>query len=210
MANTYTPKLNLAKPAHGDVDWHIPVNENWDIIDSELGTLTENIEVGETEITFDKKVVANEVVVNEVVVNEINVDNITSTNVMLIPSGIKRKEYSTTGSPGTFGTFTVPSQYVTGSCLGFKGSGSLSGSYSVYPKLILSIKVNTVLVKSYSTRVNEQGYGSFNFDDYISVKGNDVVSVELSVLFSYYSASCSITFYGDDTLPFTVPHPTWS
>jgi hypothetical protein len=206
MANTYTPKLNLAKPANGDVDWHIPVNENWDKIDSELGTLSENIEVGESEITFDKKVVAN-----EVVVNEINVDNITSTNVMLIPSGIKRKEYSTTGSPGTFGTFTVPSQYVTGSCLGFKGSGSLSGSYSVYPMLILSIKVNTVLVKSYSTRVNEQGYGSFNFDDYISVKGNDVVSVELSVLYgSYYSASCSITFYGDDTFPFTVPHPTWS
>jgi len=29
MASTYTPKLNLAKPAHGDVDWHIPINENW-------------------------------------------------------------------------------------------------------------------------------------------------------------------------------------
>jgi hypothetical protein len=36
MASTYTPKLNLAKPAHGDVDWHIPVNENWDKIDTEL------------------------------------------------------------------------------------------------------------------------------------------------------------------------------
>ena len=206
MAITYTTKLNLAKPAHGDVNWHMPNNENWDIIDSELGTLTENIEVGETEITFDKKVIAN-----EVVVNEINVDNITSTNVMLIPSGTKRKEYSATGSPGTFGTFTIPSQYVTGSRIGFKGSGSLSGSYSVYPLLILSIKVNTVLVKSYSTRVNEQGYGSFSFDDYISVKGNDVVSVELIVGWgSYYSASCNITFYGDDIPPFTVPHPTWS
>ena len=36
MASTYTPKLNLAKPAHGDVDWHIPINENWDKIDTEL------------------------------------------------------------------------------------------------------------------------------------------------------------------------------
>ena len=36
MANTDTPKLNLAKPAHGDVDWHIPVNGNWDKIDTEL------------------------------------------------------------------------------------------------------------------------------------------------------------------------------
>ena len=36
MANTYTPKLGLAKPAHGDVNWHIPINENWDKIDTEL------------------------------------------------------------------------------------------------------------------------------------------------------------------------------
>jgi hypothetical protein len=36
MAITYTPKLGLAKPAHGDVDWHIPVNGNWDKIDTEL------------------------------------------------------------------------------------------------------------------------------------------------------------------------------
>lgn len=36
MASTYTPKLNLAKPAQGDVDWHIPVNGNWDKIDTEL------------------------------------------------------------------------------------------------------------------------------------------------------------------------------
>ena len=36
MANIYTPKLNLAKPAHGDVNWHIPNNGNWDKIDTEL------------------------------------------------------------------------------------------------------------------------------------------------------------------------------
>jgi microcystin-dependent protein len=36
MANTYTPNLNLAKPAHGDVNWHIPINENWDKIDSAM------------------------------------------------------------------------------------------------------------------------------------------------------------------------------
>jgi hypothetical protein len=36
MASTYTPKLNLAKPAHGDVNWHIPINGNWDKIDTEL------------------------------------------------------------------------------------------------------------------------------------------------------------------------------
>ena len=36
MASTYTTKLGLAKPAHGDVNWHIPINENWDKIDTEL------------------------------------------------------------------------------------------------------------------------------------------------------------------------------
>ena len=36
MANTYTTNYNLAKPAHGDVDWHIPINENWDKIDTTM------------------------------------------------------------------------------------------------------------------------------------------------------------------------------
>jgi hypothetical protein len=36
MVNTYTPKLNLAKPAHGDVNWHTPINENFDILDTEV------------------------------------------------------------------------------------------------------------------------------------------------------------------------------
>ena len=36
MANTYTTNYNLAKPAHGDVDWHIPINGNFDIIDTTM------------------------------------------------------------------------------------------------------------------------------------------------------------------------------
>jgi microcystin-dependent protein len=36
MASTYTTNYNLAKPAHGDVDWHIPINGNWDKIDSSM------------------------------------------------------------------------------------------------------------------------------------------------------------------------------
>ena len=56
MANTYTPKLNLAKPAHGDVDWHIPVNENWDKLDSKLGPLYENITGDTTKLTVKKDI----------------------------------------------------------------------------------------------------------------------------------------------------------
>ena len=51
MANTYTPKLNLAKPAHGDVDWHIPVNGNWDKIDTELDKA---LKISGTTIDADK------------------------------------------------------------------------------------------------------------------------------------------------------------
>jgi len=51
MANTYTEKLGLAKPAHGDVDWHIPVNENWDKIDTELDKA---LKISGTEIDADK------------------------------------------------------------------------------------------------------------------------------------------------------------
>ena len=51
MANTYTEKLGLAKPAHGDVDWHIPVNENWDKIDTELDKA---LKISGTTIDADK------------------------------------------------------------------------------------------------------------------------------------------------------------
>ena len=51
MANTYTPKLNLAKPAHGDVNWHIPINGNWDKIDTELDKA---LKISGTTIDADK------------------------------------------------------------------------------------------------------------------------------------------------------------
>lgn len=31
-----TESLELNKPAEGDIDWHTPLNENWDILDSWL------------------------------------------------------------------------------------------------------------------------------------------------------------------------------
>ena len=36
MANAYTTNYNLAKPANGDVDWHIPINGNFDTIDTTM------------------------------------------------------------------------------------------------------------------------------------------------------------------------------
>jgi len=51
MVNTYTEKLGLAKPANGDVDWHIPVNGNWDKIDTELDKA---LKISGTTIDADK------------------------------------------------------------------------------------------------------------------------------------------------------------
>jgi len=36
MASTYTTNYNLAKPAHGDINWHIPINGNFDTIDTTM------------------------------------------------------------------------------------------------------------------------------------------------------------------------------
>jgi len=60
MVNTYTEKLGLAKPANGDVDWHIPINENWDDIDSKLGPLYEDITDSATEIKVTKNINMNQ------------------------------------------------------------------------------------------------------------------------------------------------------
>ena len=54
MANTYTPKLNLAKPAHGDVNWHIPINENWDKIDTKVDSAAKTALLSRTTIDADK------------------------------------------------------------------------------------------------------------------------------------------------------------
>jgi microcystin-dependent protein len=46
MANTYTTNYNLAKPANGDVDWHIPINGNFDTIDTTMKTISDKIPSG--------------------------------------------------------------------------------------------------------------------------------------------------------------------
>ena len=46
MANTYTTNYNLAKPAHGDINWHIPINENWDKIDTTMKDIANRCPTG--------------------------------------------------------------------------------------------------------------------------------------------------------------------
>jgi len=86
MANTYTTKLGLAKPANGDVDWHIPINENWDELDSKLGPLYEDITNDTTKLTVKKDV-------------DMSAKNINNVN-MLTVNKIKATSYLWTVDPG--------------------------------------------------------------------------------------------------------------
>ena len=117
MANTYTPKLNLAKPANGDVDWHIPINENWDKIDTEIDKAQK---ISGTIIDTDIDCNGN---------NIADVNQLTSTIGLRLPlaapiSESYRISYITsnifTGSSGPlnwydFGdSYTIPDKYVPG------------------------------------------------------------------------------------------------
>ena len=60
MANTYTPKYNLAKPAKGDIDWDDELNGNFDTIDSVLDNKAEKTHAS-THITGGTDIIPNAV-----------------------------------------------------------------------------------------------------------------------------------------------------
>ena len=139
MVNTYTPKLNLAKPAHGDVDWHIPINENWDKIDTELDKA---LKISGTTIDADKdwngKSINN---VNMLTVNEFKATNIKP--YICVASDEIRYEslskasielFAASGSPytGTLKTYRIP----TGAP--YYGAGYYQMSVRVTAKFALS------------------------------------------------------------------------
>jgi hypothetical protein len=218
MVNTYTPKLNLAKPANGDVDWHIPVNENWDKIDTELDKA---LKISGTTIDADKdwngKSIEN--------ISSLSSSTYTSTNVKLLPIDLgfrpKTIRKTLTGSrsgKGTvdLGTFTIPSEYIEGSIIGVEGWVQVIQQQTYTAIADINVKVNGVTVKTFQAYAYGRGLTiKIDFEDYIPIKGNDVISVTLVgyPLGSQYDitgASGKIIFYGEDTIPFICPNPTWS
>ena len=220
MANTYTPKLNLAKPAHGDVDWHIPINENWDKIDTELDKA---LKISGTTIDADKNWNGKSIVN----ISSLSSSIYTSTNVKLLPIDLgfrpKTIRKTLTGSrsgKGTvdLGTFTVPSEYIEGSIIGVEGWVQVTQKYDYTAIADINVKVNGVTVKTFQAFSFSSTSGAtkkVDFEDYIPIKGNDVISVTLvgypyGSQYDISSASGKITFYGEDTIPFTSPNPSWS
>ena len=218
MANTYTPKLNLAKPAHGDVNWHNPINENWDKIDTELDKA---LKISGTTIDADKDW-GGKSIVN---ISSLSSSIYTSTNVKLLPINLapipKTIRKTLTGSrsgKGTvdLGTFTVPSEYIEGSIIGVEGWVQVTQYYDYTAIADINVKVNGVTVKTFQANAFGSGLTiRVEFEDYIPIKGDDVISVTLDGYpygsqYNISSASGEITFYGEDMIPFTSPNPSWS
>ena len=140
MVSTYTPKLNLAKPAHGDVNWHIPINENWDKIDTELDSAAKTALVSGITVDADKdwggKNINN---VNMLTVNKFKATNIRPYNCVasdeiryesLTSASAKIKSSVTTTA--TLRTYRIP----TGAP--YYGAGYYQMSVRVTAKFTLS------------------------------------------------------------------------
>ena len=167
MASTYTPKLNLAKPANGDVDWHIPVNGNFDDIDSKLGPLYEDISSDASNLTLNKSIDANSKDIA-------NINQISTQQFYLTPSEIPGYTvYSDTTSSTVYDTswqiiksITVPSNQ----------QGSIRVRYIISPGGTVSWRL-----KLNGTEVADtlgSGNSMVDFNTVITVLPNDIITLE--------------------------------
>jgi hypothetical protein len=138
-------------------------------------------------------------------------------NLGPIPKTIRKSLTGSRSDKGTvdLGTFTIPSEYIEGSIIGVEGWVQINQLHSYTASANIDVKVNGVTVKTFQA----YAYGSGltikdDFEDYIPIKGNDVISVTLvgSPAGSQYDISgCSgnIVFFGEDVFPSVCVHPTW-
>ena len=166
MVNTYTTKLNLAKPANGDVNWHIPVNDNFDTIDEKVGeALTISGTVIDADKDWDGKNITN---VGSVDMHQNRVDNLYYRE--FIPSASDTIIASRTGSQsvGRGSTWTVsdtikiPNGYGIGSvrvgCL-IKANYHPNPSYSYNTQakivkngdILASLNITSNIIEEYLT-----------------------------------------------------------
>ena len=125
MANTYTPKLNLAKPAHGDVDWHIPINSNWDKIDTELDKA---LKISGTTIDADKN--WNGKSINNV--NMITVNKIKATSYLWIADpGLTKPRYINNTPIAKYTTSWVTIKTTPAAKIGVSGTATIYYDFKV-------------------------------------------------------------------------------
>ena len=206
MANTYTPKLNLAKPAHGDVNWHIPVNENWDKLDSKLGPLYENISSDSAKLTLNKNVAANKKNIDNVEI--LTVNKIKSTKYEWIADlSLSKLRYSNNSlsSAGSMGEWkTVKTTPPAGANV----NGVATIRYNVYTSTDGNCSVrllkNDVVIPGSEVSVKSGGTFVIN----VPVKPNDIIKLQISA--GYYTTSNNIFEIYALMIPIIDENETWS
>ena len=186
MASTYTPKLNLAKPAHGDVDWHIPINENWDKLDTIVDNAAKTALVSGITVDTDKdwngKNITN--------VGTLSVQKLQSSTYTWIPDhGLTRLRYEDLPAVLTYSRAVLKTTPPAGSgvhglvTVSFTYTGQADGSASA------QILINgTVAAGPWSSGTGATGYAQAD----IPIAPGDVVGIELIPQYSGYVSNLRI------------------
>jgi len=178
MTNTYTPNLNLAKPANGDVNWHIPINENFDIIDEKIGPLYNDITSLTTNLKLNKNVDMNNKNINNVDI--ISINKIKSLSYFCIPDRTMTKvRYSDTAHVEqltanwiTVKTTPPASSNMNGGVTVYYNTYSYSSNFFSFARLL---KNDIEIVGSGISSTNSSKYGIIDID----VKTGDVIKLQI-------------------------------
>jgi len=176
MASTYTPKLNLAKPANGDIDWHIPINENWDKIDTELDKA---LKISGTTIDADKDWQGHDIT------NVGAIDTLTGnvgarSQFVDVPGDVLRQTFTPNialnynDPPATLATFTIPANYSADHDSNFRIGVRKTTSYYTFSTSITVYRNGTQIGSL------EMGYGQSagNVDTTGGCAAGDVITVK--------------------------------
>jgi len=183
MASTYTPKLNLAKPAHGDVNWHIPINRNWDKIDTELDKA---LKISGTTIDADKDWGGK---------NITNLGYIEATRIR--PEASDEVRWSKSGNVSV----TIPQVYTQGTVkISMTVSGYWDGDY--WRTRYGTLSIDGVPKKT----ISAEGAPNTHIGVY-AVSGGSVVSFSSSG--GYGGGVGEVSISCSDTVPILYPTTTW-
>ena len=184
MANTYTTKLGLAKPAHGDINWHIPINGNWDELDSKLGPLYEDITNDTTKLTVKKDVDMSAKNINNV--NMLTVNKIKATSYLWTPDqGLTKPRYidNTLVRNSTYSWVTVKT--TPPAKIGVLGAATIYYNFLTTYSAGIRLLKNDVVVPNSEIFVDRGG--SIAID--VSITTGDIFKLQLNG----YTAGNSIT-----------------
>ncbi len=196
MVNSYTEKLGLAKPANGDVDWHIPINENWDKIDTELDKA---LKISGTTIDADKDW-GGKNITNVGAIDTYTGNVGAQSQFVDVPGDTVRKSVSYGSTIPTSTTQQVASVVVPTNYSSVPSSSNLrvvveapswSSPYSAYAWTV-TVKRNGVAIGSASREV--AGNKTFAVDTTGGFAAGDTLTVEVSTPSNSAMYGCTTSF----------------